>query len=69
MDHQLELAYLGIEVPDPSILSTFLGDVIGLVAGEPDGDGVTTWRNDDRSPRVIVRPGPANDAELQGVPK
>ena len=34
MRHQLELAYVGIEVPDPASLSAFLADVIGLVPGE-----------------------------------
>ena len=35
---QLQLAYLGIEVPDPSALSPFLAEVIGLLPGEPGQD-------------------------------
>jgi len=66
MNHQLEIAYLGIEVPDPAVLSPFFGDVIGLVPGEPTGAGTVTWRNDDRAHRVIVQPGPANDAAFVG---
>jgi 2,3-dihydroxybiphenyl 1,2-dioxygenase len=66
MRHQLELAYLGIEVPDPSSLSPFLADVVGLVPGEPGTDGTVTWRNDDKAHRVIVEPGPVNDATYVG---
>jgi 2,3-dihydroxybiphenyl 1,2-dioxygenase len=66
MNHDLQLAYLGIEVPDPASLSSFFGDVIGLVPGEPAGDGTLTWRNDDKAHRVIVKPGPVNDAAFVG---
>ena len=62
MRHEIELAYVGLEVPDPSSLSSFFGDVIGLVPGEPPAPGTLTWRNDDRAHRVVVQPGPANDA-------
>ncbi len=66
MNHDLQLGYLGIEVPDPSSLSGFFGEVIGLIPGEPAPDGVLTWRNDDKAHRVIVQPGPANDAAFVG---
>ena len=39
MRHQLELAYLGIEVPDPASLTPFFADVVGLVPGEPGPAG------------------------------
>jgi 2,3-dihydroxybiphenyl 1,2-dioxygenase len=64
--HDLQLAYLGIDVPDPASLSGFFRDVIGLVPGEPAGDGAVTWRNDGRAHRVIVQRGPANDAAFVG---
>ena len=67
MNNDLQLAYLGIEVPDPSSLSSFFGDAIGLVPGEPAADGALTWRNDDKAHRVIVQPGPANDAAFVGL--
>ncbi len=67
MDHQIELAYLGIEVPDPASLTSFFGDVIGLVQGEPAGTGTITWRDDDRAHRLILRQGAANDAVFLGV--
>ena len=66
MNSDLQLAYLGIEVPDPAGLSSFFGDVIGLVPGEPAGNGTFTWRNDDKAHRVIVQPGRANDAAFVG---
>jgi hypothetical protein len=40
MGHDIELAYLGLEVPDPATLAPFLADVVGLVPGddgEPNG--------------------------------
>jgi 2,3-dihydroxybiphenyl 1,2-dioxygenase len=67
MWHQLELAYVGIEVPDPGSLTPFFGEVVGLVPGEPAGRaGLLTWRNDDRAQRILIQPGPANDAVYVG---
>jgi biphenyl-2,3-diol 1,2-dioxygenase len=66
MRHQLQLAYLGIQVPDPSALTTFFGEIIGLVPGAPGPAGTVTWRNDDKAQRVIVEPGPANDGVFVG---
>src|SRR5829696_6788262 len=66
MHHQLQLAYLGIQVPDPSALTTFFGETIGLVPGAPGPAGTVTWRNDDKAHRVIVEPGPANDGVFVG---
>ena len=66
MHDQMQLAYLGIEVPDPSVLTPFFGEVIGLAPGDPGPDGTMTWRNDDKAHRVIVQSGPANDAAFVG---
>jgi 2,3-dihydroxybiphenyl 1,2-dioxygenase len=67
MNRQIEIAYLGIEVPDPATLTPFLGQVIGMEPGEPAReDSTTTWRNDDRAHRIIVEAGPANDAVFVG---
>jgi 2,3-dihydroxybiphenyl 1,2-dioxygenase len=63
----MELAYLGIAVPDPSGLSEFFADVIGLIPGEPAGHGALTWRNDARAHRIIVESGEADDAVFLGV--
>jgi 2,3-dihydroxybiphenyl 1,2-dioxygenase len=65
--HDLEFAYLGIEVPDPSSLTTFFGDVIGLVPGDPLEAGAATWRNDDKVHRLILEAGPENDATYLGL--
>jgi len=65
MRREIELAYLGIEVPEPTTLTPFFGDIIGLVPGEPL-DGAVTWRNDDKAQRIIVQQGPANDAVFVG---
>jgi 2,3-dihydroxybiphenyl 1,2-dioxygenase len=66
MHHQLQLAYLGIQVPDPSALNAFFGETIGLVPGARGPAGTVTWRNDDKAHRVIVEPGPANDGVFVG---
>ena len=66
MDHQIELGYLVLEVPDPEILTPAFADVVGLVPGEQRADAARTWRDDRRVHRVIVRPGPANDAVAVG---
>ncbi len=68
MRHDLSLGYLGLEVPDPASLTPFFGEVIGLAPGEDAGpEGTVTWRNDDKAHRVIVHPGPANDARYVGL--
>lgn len=68
MRHELELAYLGLEVPDPSTLTPFLAEVIGLVPGGSVGPaGTTTWRNDHKAHRLIIQPGPADDAIFLGL--
>jgi biphenyl-2,3-diol 1,2-dioxygenase len=66
MRHDIELAYLGIEVPEPATLSEFFGEVVGLTTGEPADGRALTWRNDDKAHRLIVQPGPANDAAFIG---
>ncbi len=66
MPRHIELAYLGIEVPDPAALTSCFGDVIGLVPGDPAPGQSATWRNDDRSHRLLVAEGPANDATIVG---
>jgi biphenyl-2,3-diol 1,2-dioxygenase len=62
MNRDIELAYVGIEVPDPASLDSFFGDVIGLAPG----DQPHTWRNDGKARRVIVEAGPRNDATYVG---
>ena len=66
MQHELQLGYLGLEVPDPTSLDGFFGETIGLVRGEPADPVRTSWRNDDKAHRIIVQAGPANDASFVG---
>lgn len=66
MDHTIELGYLVVEVPEPDTLTSVLGEVVGLVPGEPAGEALA-WRDDDRAQRIVVQPGPANDAVAIGV--
>jgi len=65
MDHQIELGYLVLELPEPEILTPVLGDVVGLVPGEPVGAALT-WRDDARAQRIVVEAGAANDAVALG---
>lgn len=67
MNHQIELGYLILEVPDPSALEPVFGGVVGLVEGEPTEGGARTWRNDGRAQRIVLRSGPANDAVAIGL--
>ena len=67
MTHDLELAYLGIEVPDPARPDTVLRRTLsGSSPAKTAGRGVLAWRNDDTAHRVIVRARPANDAVFVG---
>jgi biphenyl-2,3-diol 1,2-dioxygenase len=66
MTADLELAYLGLEVADPTAIGDFFVGIVGLVPGEPTTDGSPTWRNDDRVHRLIVTEGPTNDASFIG---
>jgi 2,3-dihydroxybiphenyl 1,2-dioxygenase len=63
MNHQLELGYVVIEVPDPDVLTPVFRDVVGLVPGE----SLLTWRNDDRAQRVLIERGPKNDVVAVGI--
>ena len=63
-DH-LQLAYLGIQVPEPASLDEFFGEVIGLMPGEPIGP-TRTWRDDAKRHRLLIEPGDANDASFVG---
>jgi 2,3-dihydroxybiphenyl 1,2-dioxygenase len=58
----LQVAYLGVEVPDTNALGAFLTDVVGLVPGADPN----TWRNDSKSRRIIVTEGPSGDATFLG---
>jgi 2,3-dihydroxybiphenyl 1,2-dioxygenase len=65
MQHQIELGYLILELPEPDVVTSSLADVVGLVPADTGPTG-TAWRDDDRAQRIVVRPGPANDAVVIG---
>ena len=60
--NEIELAYVGIEVPEPASLDAFFGETIGLLPG----GAPHTWRNDGKAQRVIVQQGSANDVAFVG---
>ncbi|HEY1827610.1 MAG TPA: VOC family protein [Acidimicrobiales bacterium] len=66
MEHQIELGYLVLELPDPDAVAPVFADVVGLVPGDPLA-ATSTWRDDDRVHRVLVERGPANDAVAIGI--
>lgn len=61
----IELAYVGVEVSDVDGLARSLGEIAGLVPGDPVGAS-HTWRNDGKAQRIIVEHGPADDATVLG---
>jgi 2,3-dihydroxybiphenyl 1,2-dioxygenase len=67
MNHQIELGYLVLEIPDPRTLAPVFADVVGLLPGDPTSSGADTWRNDQRADRVLVQAGPRNDAVAIGL--
>jgi 2,3-dihydroxybiphenyl 1,2-dioxygenase len=67
MNAELEVAYLGVQVDNPTAFGAFLTDIVGLVPGEATADGSATWRNDERVHRIIVEEGSANDAVFVGL--
>jgi 2,3-dihydroxybiphenyl 1,2-dioxygenase len=67
MAHQIEVAYVEVEVPDPAALHPFLTEVVGLLPGAPTPAGSATYRNDGRVQRLIVREGPTGDATAVGI--
>jgi 2,3-dihydroxybiphenyl 1,2-dioxygenase len=65
--NEIELAYLQVEVADPTALGSFLTDVVGLAPGTPTADGDATWSNDDAAQRLVVSRGSRDDLVALGV--
>jgi len=63
---EFEFAYVELQIPEPSSLDGFFGDVVGLVPGAPSTTGELTWRDDAKAQRLIVGAGEANDAVAIG---
>lgn len=66
MQHEIELAYIGLEARNPKALNQYLGDTIGLMAGALTCAGHATWRVDAKAHRLIVQPGVADEARFLG---
>jgi 2,3-dihydroxybiphenyl 1,2-dioxygenase len=66
VQHSIELGYLGVEVSDRRSFGDFLAATIGLVPGDANANGATSWRNDHKAQRILVNEGPANDAHVVG---
>ena len=61
MDHELEFAYLALEVSDTDGLNSILTNTVGLIPGASLPNGDQTFRNDERTHRVIVNQGDRDD--------
>ena len=60
------LAYLGFEVSDVPAWERFATGSLGLVVGDRRDDGSLTLRMDERSHRITLHPGPADDLSYVG---
>lgn len=63
---QLEIAYVGVESPDPEALARYLEDVVGLMPGQLLPGGGRAWRNDHKAYRLWTTQGPRQDAVCIG---
>jgi len=63
----LALGYLVFDVKRPERWHGFCRDMLGLPKPSSNGDGSLGYRIDDRSQRLIVRPGKADDLAALGL--
>ena len=56
MEHQIELGYLVLEVPDPDALASVFADVVGLVPGERTAAGTGTGATTNAPTACSFRP-------------
>jgi len=66
MDWPLEAAYVGIGSTAPDALAQWLGDVVGLMPGEPPANARSAWRLDAKAHRVWVEAASCDDAIAVG---
>ncbi len=66
MKIDIESAYIILESRNPAAVNNYLGDVVGLMPGEPTPAGAFTWRVDGTAQRVVLTQGAANDATCIG---
>ena len=65
MTRVTELGYIGIEASDLAAWERFAVDLLGLQPGVKDEAGLTL-RMDDKTHRMIIVPGPADDLAFSG---
>ena len=66
MDWPLEAAYVGIGSTHPEALAHWLGDVVGLMPGEPPRGAHSAWRVDGKAHRLWVEAAARDDALALG---
>jgi 2,3-dihydroxybiphenyl 1,2-dioxygenase len=66
MQGQLEIAYVGLESPEPAAVAHYFSEVVGLMPGQPLADGTPTWRDDHKAHRLWVQQGTRQDAVCIG---
>ncbi len=66
MSHEIEFAYMGVEVSNPDALHHMLTGMVGLLPGETTIQGLPTYRNDECCRRVFVQEGPLDDCSVLG---
>lgn len=66
MNIEIESAYIVLESSNPAAVSAYLTDVVGLMPGEPTSQGAQTWRDDEKTQRVLLTQGASNDATCIG---
>ncbi|MES2361575.1 MAG: VOC family protein [Pseudomonadota bacterium] len=66
MKTDIESAYIVLESSNPAAINTYLGEVVGLMPGQPTPGGASTWRADGKAQRLVLAQGPSNDAACIG---
>ncbi|KAF3998181.1 VOC family protein [Glaciimonas immobilis] len=66
MKIELESAYIVLESSKPAAISTYLTEVVGLMPGQATREGALTWRDDDKSQRVMLVEGASDDVTCIG---
>lgn len=64
--HNIETAYVVLEVSDLNENANFLTSIVGL-APQPSVDNELRWTNDDAKHRISLTEGPSNDLSVYGI--
>jgi 2,3-dihydroxybiphenyl 1,2-dioxygenase len=66
MKIDLATAYIVIDSKAPAAIGKYLGEIVGLMPGEPTPQGASTWRLDGKAQRLVLQQGTTNDASCIG---